>query len=260
MGSAATGYFRPGSSWLHRRNPVTKALALGLIVVAAFLLPPVVLIGLTAACLVGAWTAGLLPALVAAMRIPAILLVSIVLVNALFFPGARDTLVGAGPLGVTREGLTFGLVSAGRVLVAFLASVLFLLTTLADDLLEALIARGASHRISFVVLSAVQMVPRLQARAAAILDAQQSRGLAVSGSFRERVRALVPLVGPILLGSLIDVRERTFALEARGFGAGQSRTAYRLVPDPPLDRVVRPVLLLGMVAVVAAALTGVLGR
>ena len=97
-----------------------------------------------------------------AMRIPALLLLSILVVNSLFFPGATDVLASFGPLAITREGLTFGLVSAGRVLVAFLASVAFLFTTLADDLLESLIARGASHRISFVVLSAVQMVPRMQ--------------------------------------------------------------------------------------------------
>ena len=141
-----------------------------------------------------------------------------------------------GPFSVTREGLTFGVVSAGRVLVAFIASVLFLFTTLADDMLEALVARGVSHRLAFVVLSAVQMVPRMQDRAGSILDAQQARGLPIRGGFRVRVRALVPLIGPVLLGSLIDVRERTFALEARGFGARRQRTAYRVVADPPGDR------------------------
>ena len=101
------------------------------------------------------------------MRIPALLLTSIVVVNTFFFPGATDRLVEIGPFAVTREGLTFGLISAGRVLiVAFLALGPFLFTTLADDLLESLVSRGVSHRIAFVVLSAVQMVPRMQARAA----------------------------------------------------------------------------------------------
>src|SRR4029078_11550254 len=94
------------------------------------------------------------------------------------------------PVAVTREGVTFGLVSAGRLLVVFLASILFLVTTLADDLLEALVARGVSHRSAFVVLSAVQLVPRLQVRAGSILDAQRARGLAVDGSLVRRLRAL----------------------------------------------------------------------
>jgi ABC-type cobalt transport system, permease component CbiQ and related transporters len=256
--SATTGYFVVGSSWLHRRNPITKLLSLAFILLCAFLLPPPVLIALILVILAAVWSAGLLARTVRALRIPALLLLSILLVNSLFFPGAKDALVSLGPLSISREGLTFGLISAGRVLVAFLASVALLFTTLADDMLEALIARGASHRIAFVVLSAVQMVPRMQERAGAILEAQQARGLSLEGSFVRRIRALVPLVGPVLLGSLVDVRERTFALEARGFGARPGRTAYRVVTDPPIDRWLRIMIILACLGVVAIAVTGVL--
>ncbi len=252
--SATTGYFVAGDSWLHRRNPLTKLLALGLVLLAAFLLSPVVLPILIVIIVLVAWSAGLLRPMARAMRIPAVLLLSILVVNSLFFPGAKDILVSFGPLSISREGLTFGLVSAGRVLVAFLASIAFLFTTLADDMLEALISRGASHRIAFVVLSAVQMVPRMQGRASAILEAQQARGLSMKGSFVRRLRKLVPLVAPVMLGSLVDVRERTFALEARGFGARPGRTAYRVVIDPPIDRWLRLLTLAGAVAVVLLAL------
>ena len=255
--TAATGYFQPGSSWLHRRHPLTKLLGLAFVLVAAFLLPPIVLPVLLAAVAAIALSAGIGRPLARALRIPALLLLSIIVVNSLFFPGAVDRLLTVGPVSLTREGIVFGFVSAGRLLVAFVASVTFLFTTLADDLLEALVARGASHRFAFVVLAAVQMVPRLQARTGAILDAQQARGLAISGSLRQRVRALVPLIGPVILGSLIDVRERTFALEARGFGAQKGRTAYRVVVDPPIDRLVRLLLVAGMVGVVAVVVTGV---
>jgi energy-coupling factor transport system permease protein len=253
--SATSGYFVAGSSWLHRRNPLTKLLGLGLVLLAAFLLPSIVLVVLLALILVTVWSAGLLRPTIRAMRIPAVLLASIVVVNALFFPGAKDILASLGPLGVSREGVTFGLISAGRLLVAFLASVAFLFTTLADDMLETLIARGASYRIAFVILSAVQMVPRMQERAGSILEAQQARGLSLEGSFVRRIRALVPLVGPVLLGSLVDVRERTFALEARGFGARPDRTAYRVVADPPVDRWLRLLILLGGLATVVVAVT-----
>lgn len=257
MTGTAIGYFIAGSSWLNRRHPLTKLLGVLFVLVAAFLLPPVCLPVLAVALVVIAASAGLGGALVRALRIPAVLVVSIVVVNALFFPGGRDVVLQVGPLAITREGISFGLVSAGRLLVVFVASVLFLFTTLADDLLEALVARGASHRIAFVVLSAVQLVPRMQDRANGILAAQQARGLAVSGSLGRRVRALVPLVAPVLLGALVDVRERTFALEARGFGARPGRTAYRVVPDSGLDRLLRLVLVAATVVVVGAAITGV---
>jgi energy-coupling factor transport system permease protein len=258
--SSATGYYRAGTSWLHRRNPITKLLAVGWVLLATFLLSAVVLPVLAVLLVVVAWTTGLGGPILRALRIPAVLVASILIVNALFFPGATDRIVGLGPLAVTREGLSFGVISAGRLIVAFLVLVTFLFTTLADDLLESLVARGASHRIAFVVLSAVQMVPRMQERAGAILEAQQARGLAVTGSFVRRVRALVPLIGPVLLGSLIDVRERTFALEARGFGARPGRSAYRVVADPPIDRWLRLAIVLGIVGVIGLVVTGALPR
>ena len=259
MSAPATGYFRPGASWLHRRNPVTKLLALLWVILAAFLLPPPALVALVAGLAGVAASVGLLRAVIRSLRIPGLLFASILLVNALFYPGARQTIAALGPLSITREGLTFGAVSAGRLLVAFSASILLLFTTLADDLLEALVARGASHRIAFVILSSVQMVPRLQSRAGAILEAQQARGLEIGGSLARRARALVPLVGPLLLGSLIDVRERTFALEARAFGARPDRTAYRVVPDPGVDRVLRWLIVAAAVGVVAVAIARPLG-
>ena len=232
--STATGYYRAGTSWLHRRNPLTKLLAVG--ARPAGRIPA----ARRSSCRCSSSASSSSPGrpasaatILRALRIPAVLVASIIVVNAPLLPGRDGPPRRLGPFAVTREGLTFGLVSAGRLIVAFLVLVEFLFTTLADDLLESLVARGASHRIAFVVLSAVQMVPRMQERAGSILDAQQARGLAVSGSFGHRIRALVPLVGPVLLGSLIDVRERTFALEARGFGARPGRTAYRVVADPP---------------------------
>jgi energy-coupling factor transport system permease protein len=133
--SAATGYYRFAASWLHRRNPLTKLLGLGWVLLAAFLLPPAVLVLLGLLIGVAAVTSGLLGSLVRSLKIPAVLLASILLVNALLLPGAREMLVSLGPLGLSREGLAFGVVSAARLAIAFGASILFLFTTPADDLL-----------------------------------------------------------------------------------------------------------------------------
>ena len=256
MTRLAAGSYLAGSSWIHQRHPLTKLFALLFIVVAAFLLPAVALLPLGVAVLAIAASAGMAVPLARSLRVPAVLLFSIVAVNAVLFPGGRDVLVSIGPLAVTREGLTFGLVSATRLLVVFLAAMTVLYTTLPDDLLEGLVARGVSHRIAFVVLSAVQLVPRLRDRAGRILAAQSARGLAVHGSFGTRVRALVPVIGPVILGAVVGVRERTLALEARGFGARPGRTAYRIVPDPPVDRWLRAGVLAATALVVAASLIG----
>ena len=142
----------------------------------------------------------------------------------------------------------------------FLASVLFLFTTLADDLLEALdrtrceppdrVRRPVGGPAGAADAGARGRDPR---------GAAGARTVASTGSFVRRVRALVPLIGPVLLGSLVDVRERTFALEARGFGARPGRTAYRIVADPPADRWLRWLIVLAAIGVVLVAL-GVMPR
>ena len=167
-------------------------------------------------------------------------------------------LASFGPLSITREGLTFGLVSAGRVLVAFLASVAFLFTTLADDMLETLIARGASHRISFVILSAVQMVPadagprRLDPRGPAGARPVASRARS-AGAFGRSCRSS---------GRSCWARSSTSASgpsRSRRGGSGRvpGRTAYRIVADPPIDRWLRLAIVVAAIAVVVATLTGV---
>ncbi|MGH2406813.1 MAG: energy-coupling factor transporter transmembrane component T family protein [Candidatus Limnocylindrales bacterium] len=246
----ASGYYRPGPTWLHRRHPITKLLALAWLILSAFLLPPPGSVALIVVVLIAAAVCGLVRPLSRASRVGLVLLGSILIVNGFFYPGAHDVLLRLGPLTLTREGLEAGTAFALRVLLALEASLLFLFTTLADDFLEALVERGVSPRLGWVMLAAMQLVPRLQARAEAILAAQQARGLEVGGSIGRRVGAIVPLVGPLVLGALIDVRERTFALEARGFGSGLPRTAYRVVADPPGERLLR--------WLIAAAIAGLL--
>ena len=126
-----------------------------------------------------------------------------------------------GPLAVTREGLTFGLVSAGRVLVAFLASVAFLFTTLRRRP-----ARGARRTRREPPPRVRRPVGRPDgaadagSSAASILEAQQARGLPIGGSFADpRCGRSCRSSGRSCSARSIDVRERTFALEARGFGA-----------------------------------------
>ena len=215
MAEATTGYYRSGESWLHRRSPITKLLALGLVLLASFVLPPAALAPLLVVVVLAGWSAGLLRPMLASLRIPIVLLRVDHPRQRVLLPWRSRRHRPARAGGADQRGpRPSGVISAGRLLVVFLASVLFLFTTLADDILEALVARGVSHRLAFVVLSVVQMVPRMQARAGAILEAQQARGLPITGSILTRVRALVPLIGPVILGSLIDVRERT--LRPRG--------------------------------------------
>ena len=80
---------------------------------------------------------------------------------------------------------------------------------------------------------------RWPARAQAIQAVQQARGLETQGNLLQRVRALFPLVAPLVFSALVDVEERSLALEVRGFSAPNPKTSLNELPDTPTQRAAR---------------------
>jgi energy-coupling factor transport system permease protein len=259
----AMGFYAPGSGWLHRLHPVPKLLGVVWGITAPFILPTSAIPVLIAAYIAAALSAGLRERYLRGVLVaPLPILLPIVLINGFFYPGATEFLLTFGPFNLTREGLDFGLPIAGRVLAAFAVTVAFVMTTRPDDLMEALVQRGANPKLAFVVLSAIQTIPRMLDKAGRILDAQQARGLPTSGNWRVRARSIVPLLGPLVIGSLIDVRDRSLALEARAFASVTTRTAYREVPYGPTDRLATRAALAALVLLpllLVARVAGALG-
>jgi len=185
------------------------------------------------------------------------LVASILLVNTFFFPDATDPLVRLGPIVATGSGLTAGLQGTLRVIAFALSVAAFSLTTPTDDLLSDLERRGLGRRAVFVIGTAIQTVPRMIARAGEIVEAQRARGMDTEGSWLRRIRGVLPLAGPMVLGALGDVEERTLALEARAFTARGPRTLIRDLPDSSSQRAARWAIGLGSLALVALTVAGV---
>jgi energy-coupling factor transport system permease protein len=165
--------------------------------------------------------------------------ISAVLVNVFFFPGGRDVLLSLGPIRATREGVTFATEILIRILAISGAISLFYLTTRPADLVLDLERRGVSPRLAFVANASVQTVPAMLQRASAITAAQRARGLDTEGSIWRRVRGVVPIVGPVVMGSIGEVEERSMALEARGFTRPGRRTLLWQPADSGRQRLVR---------------------
>jgi energy-coupling factor transport system permease protein len=147
-------------------------------------------------------------------------------------------------------GLGGALAALLRLLGATLPPTVLFATTEVDDLLNELEARGLGRRATLVVGTALAAVPRTQARAAGVIEAQRARGLDTEGAWWRRLRGIQPLVAPLVIGSLAEVEERALALEARAFGAPGRRTLLHRLPDSRVQRAAR----WAMVALAAAAL------
>lgn len=184
------------------------------------------------------------------------LVVSILLINTFFYPGATDAFIEVGPFEATGAGLGAALQATLRVVAFALSVAVFSLTTPTDDLLSDLERRGLGRRAVFVVGAAIGTVPRMAERAAEITDSQRARGLDTQGSAWRRVRGLVPLAGPMISGALSEIEERSMALEARGFSAPTRRTVLRILPDSRVQRTARWAMLTGTFVLVGGSVVG----
>ena len=182
--------------------------------------------------------------------------ISVLVINVLFFPAGRDVLLALGPLRATREGLVFALEVVVRLLAIAGAVSLFYATTTPAELTVDLERRGVSPRLAFVTNASVQSVPAMLERAAVITDAQRARGLDTEGGIVARLRGIVPIVGPVVLGAIGEVEQRTLALEARGFSRPGRRTLLWEPGDTPRQRIARWAMVAGLVALVAGRATG----
>jgi energy-coupling factor transport system permease protein len=182
--------------------------------------------------------------------------ISALLINVFFFPGGETVLLRLGPVTATAEGLVFALAILLRIMAISGAITLFYLTTRPHDLVVDLERRGISPRVAFVANASVQTVPAMVERASQITAAQRARGLDTEGGVLRRARGIVPLVGPVILGSIAEVEERTMALEARGFTRPGRRTLLWEPTDRGAERLARWALVVALLATVAARIAG----
>lgn len=102
----------------------------------------------------------------------------------------------------------------------------FFMTTSADDLGLALEQIHVPYSISFTFTTAVRLVPTMAIDAQTVVDAQRSRGLELDkGNLMKRIRNYIPILIPLIISAIRRSVELAEALESRGFGATEKRTA-----------------------------------
>jgi len=170
--------------------------------------------------------------------------------QALFQPIGKTIIFQFWFLHVTRESLSFAFANASRIFAMVSSFTLFLLTTHPSELMSDLTRRGLPSQFAYVIISTIQIIPQMRSKAQTIISAQRSRGLDTEGSIFKRVGALVPLVGPLVFGSLVEVEERAIAIEARGFTSPHKKTSLREIQDTAFDKVVRWIFVLLVLVVI----------
>ncbi len=245
---------------VHRLNPLTKLVFAVTVTVSAFALtmtwwPLLLFCAAVLPMVIASGTLRKFFPMLLALWVPIALTVYVI--QGFFYPETSRVVAEIGPLELKYEGLVFATQTALRIMVLMGGFFLLLLTTRPGALMSAMTQRGMSPKTVYVVSAALQIAPALAGRAQGILHAQQARGLPVKG-LRGRVRALVPMAGPLILGALTDVGDRAVAMETRGFGTSRRPTFLTEVPDTAAQRVARTVMGLCALTAVVANVFGVL--
>ena len=90
----------------------------------------------------------------------------------------------------------------------------------------------------------------------AMVSALTSVGLSAKAGYLvlARIKAYIPLLGPVVMSSLTDAQERGMTLETRGFGiTGVKQTSYVKVSWNAADKVLNWIFVLFLIAVVAVS-------
>ena len=233
-------------SFLHHLNPLTKlTLVLSLILISflsAWYWTPEILFGLVVIPLSFAGKVNR-EFFRAFWRIILPAAAFLFLMQAFFQPIGKQVIFQIWFLDITRESLLFALRNAMRIIVMVSSFTLFLLTTHPSELMSDLTRRGLPGQFAYVIISTLQIIPQMQAKAQTIIAAQRSRGLDTQSSYFRRVGSLFPLVGPLVFGSLVEVEERAIAIEARGFTSPHVKTSLHEIPDSRADQSIRWMLI-----------------
>jgi len=235
-------YYVKRDSALHRLNPLTKfILALSIIFISIFspwywTAPILFLLVIVPLCFVGRVSREFFTS---AIRLILPAAGFIFFMQAFFQPGGETVIFKFWFLDVTQESLAFAFRISVRIAVMISAFTLLLMTTHPSELMSDLTRRGLPGQFAYVIISTLQILPQMQAKAQTIINAQRSRGLDTQSSFIKRAGSLIPLVGPLVFGSLVEVEERAIAIEARGFTSTHVKTSLHDVPDTSADKVIR---------------------
>ncbi|WP_251551002.1 energy-coupling factor transporter transmembrane component T family protein [Neobacillus muris] len=235
------------NSFVHDIDPITK-----LIYIVFAILIPIILPSFTISFIcVGISLVLLAFAKVLRKTVPVfsfvfLILITVIIIQGLFKPENETILFQIGPITMYQEGLLFALTITLRVINIVSAFMILVLTTKPSELVESLVRKGLSPRIGYMIVSVFQIIPEMMAAVSTITDAQRARGMETEGNFFVRVKAFLPLIGPVVLGSLINTKERAMALEVRGFNSRVPKTYLYEEKTYAHSKLIQSLLLLGI--------------
>ena len=137
-------------------------------------------------------------------------------------------LAGVGRYTVTAQQLFYHLNVTLKVICVVPVALLFIACTDPSEFAASLSRIGVSYRAGYAVSLALRYIPDVQREYTNISQAQQARGIDLSGKdkFFTRLKNSVAILLPLVMSSLNRIETVSNAMELRGFGKEKKRTWY----------------------------------
>jgi energy-coupling factor transport system permease protein len=260
--SASFDLYIPGRTWLHRLDARVKlafALGTGLLILLWSSLP----LFLTALVLVhillriigfhwrrirGIWLA----------IAPFMLL--IFLLWPLFDRSGDTVLLEFSFVRITGEGILTGAGTALRVATISFVFLVWLGTTDQRAMVRSFVRLGLPFSLGMSLTIGLRFITTFVGVFRTVSDAQQSRGLVLTGRGIGRLRKMIPILVAALVTSLRMSEQLAWTLEARAFGYTSQRTVLRDLEMTRTDWVVFTALTIAFAVLLFLTITTGLGR
>lgn len=233
------GQFFPGNSFIHRLDPRTKLIMLGVYIVALFTATGWIGYAVMFAFLVTCILVSKIPlkSIVKGLKPLAVILVFTAVLN-LFLTDGETVWVSFWVLKVTKEGTIRAVMMLLRILMLVAGTFLLTYTTspiALTDGLESLLSplkklRLPVHELAMMMCIALRFIPTLIEETDKIMSAQKARGADFeTGNLLQRVKALVPILIPLFISAFRRADELATAMECRCYHGGDGRTKMKLL-------------------------------
>ena len=241
------GQYYESKSVVHRLDPRVKILLMILLVVFIFISGNMVSLGISTLAVFLVAIISRVPLRLYLKNMKAILpvLIFTAIIN-VFYGDGGSVVLELWVIKITTEGLYRSVFMALRIfLLIFISSALTYTTTPNDltDGIESLLSplkliglKNAVHTLAMMMTIALRFIPTLIEEAEKIMNAQKARGADLeSGGLIDRVKALIPILIPLLISSVRRAYELAEAMECRCYNGGEGKTRMKQMKMKSVD-------------------------
>ena len=241
------GQYYESKSLIHRLDPRIKIILMILFVVFIFVSGNMVSLGFSTLSVFLVAIISRVPIKLYLKNMKAILpvLIFTAIIN-VFYGDGGTVVLEFWVIKITTEGLYRSVFMALRIFLLILISSALTYTTTPNDLtdgIESLLSplkfiglKNAVHTLAMMMTIALRFIPTLIEEAEKIMNAQKARGADLeSGGLIDRVKALIPILIPLLISSVRRAYELAEAMECRCYNGGEGKTRMKQMKLKAVD-------------------------